>query len=56
MRAINPDVEVIEHDLWLDASNVMDVIAPYDFIIEGVDNFPTKFLVNDACVLAGKPV
>jgi len=55
MRAINPDVEVIEHDLWLDASNVMDVIAPYDFIIEGVDNFPTKFLVNDACVLAGKP-
>ena len=55
MRAINPDVEMIEHDLWLDASNVMDVIAPYDFIIEGVDNFPTKFLVNDACVLAGKP-
>ena len=48
MRAINPDVEVIEHDLWLDASNVMDVIAPYDFIIEGVDNFPTKFFVNDA--------
>lgn len=55
IRAINPDVEVVEHDLWLDASNAMDVIAPYDFVIEGVDNFPTKFLVNDACVLAGKP-
>ena len=55
MRAINPDVEVVEHDLWLDASNAMDVITPYDFVIEGVDNFPTKFLVNDACVLAGKP-
>ena len=55
MRALNPDVEVVEHDLWLDASNAMDVIAPYDFIVEGADNFPTKFLVNDACVLAGKP-
>lgn len=55
IRALNPDVEVVEHDLWLDASNAADVIAPYDFVIEGVDNFPTKFLVNDACVLADKP-
>ena len=55
MRAINPDVEVVEHNLWLDASNAEDIIAPYDFVIEGADNFPTKFLVNDACVLPGKP-
>lgn len=55
MRAINPDIEVKEYDVRLDASNASDIIAPYDFILEGTDNFPTKFLVNDACVLAGKP-
>lgn len=55
MRAINPDVEVVEHNVRLDASNAAEIIAPYDFVIEGTDNFPTKFLVNDACVLGGKP-
>jgi molybdopterin-synthase adenylyltransferase len=55
LRAINPDVTVIEHSFYLDASNIAEVIAGYDFIIEGCDNFATKFLVNDACVLAGKP-
>ena len=55
MNAINPDVEVVQYGLWLNASNAADVIAPYDFVIEGADNFPTKFLVNDACVLAEKP-
>ncbi len=55
LRALNPDVRVIEHPLFLDASNIADVIAGYDFVIEGCDNFATKFLVNDACVLAKKP-
>ena len=55
IRAINPDVNVIEHPLYLDASNIAGVIAGYDFILEGCDNFATKFLVNDACVLAQKP-
>jgi molybdopterin-synthase adenylyltransferase len=55
LRAINPDVTVIEHTMFLDASNIADVIAGYDFIVEGCDNFATKFLVNDACVLHKKP-
>jgi adenylyltransferase/sulfurtransferase len=54
IRALNPDVKVVRHDLRLDASNVMDVIAPYDVILDGCDNFPTKYLVNDAAVLSGK--
>jgi molybdopterin/thiamine biosynthesis adenylyltransferase/rhodanese-related sulfurtransferase len=55
LRALNPDVQVNRHDLRLDASNVMDVIAPYDVILDGSDNFSTKYLVNDASVLSGKP-
>lgn len=55
LRAINPDVNVVEHPFYLDASNIAGVIADYDFVIEGCDNFATKFLVNDACVLAKKP-
>jgi molybdopterin/thiamine biosynthesis adenylyltransferase len=55
IRAVNPDVEVVEHNAFLDASNIAGVIADYDFIVEGCDNFATKFLVNDACVLLKKP-
>jgi molybdopterin/thiamine biosynthesis adenylyltransferase/rhodanese-related sulfurtransferase len=54
IRALNPDVKVVRHDLRLDASNVLDVIAPYDVIVDGCDNFSTKYLVNDAAVLTGK--
>jgi sulfur-carrier protein adenylyltransferase/sulfurtransferase len=54
IRALNPDVKVVRHDLRLEAHNVMDVIAPYDVLIDGCDNFPTKYLVNDAAVLCGK--
>jgi molybdopterin/thiamine biosynthesis adenylyltransferase/rhodanese-related sulfurtransferase len=54
IRALNPDVTVVRHDLRLDAGNVMEVIAPYDVILDGSDNFSTKYLVNDAAVLAGK--
>ncbi len=55
LRALNPDVKVVRHDLRLDSGNVMDVIAPYDVILDGSDNFSTKYLVNDAAVLANKP-
>jgi molybdopterin/thiamine biosynthesis adenylyltransferase/rhodanese-related sulfurtransferase len=54
IRALNPDVTVVRHDLRLDASNVMDVISGYDVIVDGCDNFSTKYLVNDAAVLSGK--
>ena len=54
IRALNPDVKVVRHDLRLEAANVMDVIAPYEVIVDGCDNFPTKYLVNDAAVLTGK--
>jgi molybdopterin/thiamine biosynthesis adenylyltransferase/rhodanese-related sulfurtransferase len=54
IRALNPDVKVVRHDLRLESHNVMDVIAPYDVLIDGCDNFPTKYLVNDAAVLSGK--
>jgi molybdopterin/thiamine biosynthesis adenylyltransferase len=55
IRAVNPDVEVIEHPVFLSAENALGILADYDFIVEGSDNFATKFLVNDACVLLKKP-
>lgn len=55
MRAINPDVNVIPHQTWVTADNIAGLIADYDFVIDGTDNFAAKFLINDACVLAGKP-
>jgi adenylyltransferase/sulfurtransferase len=56
IRALNPDVTVVEHNLRLDSSNVLGVIQPYDVIVDGCDNFSTKYLVNDAAVLTGKTV
>lgn len=55
LHAVNPHVNVVEHQEWLRAGNALDLIRPYDFVVEGSDNFPTKFLVNDACVMLGKP-
>ncbi|MHC4883823.1 MAG: HesA/MoeB/ThiF family protein [Planctomycetota bacterium] len=55
MRAINPDVNVIEYKQWAMASNIVDLMAGYDFVIDGTDNFAAKFLVNDAAYFAGKP-
>ena len=55
MRAINPDVEVVPIHDFVNSSNVRDLIADYDFIIDAPDNLLAKFLVNDACVLGGKP-
>jgi adenylyltransferase/sulfurtransferase len=55
LQAINPDINIIVHEHPLDSSNAMDVCASYDVIVDGTDNFPTRYLVNDACVLLGKP-
>ncbi|MCF6172936.1 MAG: HesA/MoeB/ThiF family protein [Campylobacteraceae bacterium] len=54
MLALNPDIEVIVYNEFLNASNILDIVKEYDFIIDGCDNFATKFLINDACVLANK--
>ena len=56
IEAINPDVKVITHIERLDETNVARIIADYDLIIDGTDNFPTRYLLNDAALLANKPV
>lgn len=53
---LNPDVKVININKRLTSGNILDVIKDYDIIIDGTDNFPTRFLVNDACILAKKPL
>ena len=55
VKEINPYVQVNLHELRLDSSNVMDLFAQYDLIVDGTDNFATRYLVNDACVLLNKP-
>jgi sulfur-carrier protein adenylyltransferase/sulfurtransferase len=55
LRDLNPDVKVIEHKELVSSANVMDLVERYDYIIDGTDNFPTRYCVNDACVLLGKP-
>ena len=54
IRALNPDVNVISLPMRIDVDNVMDLIKDYDLVVDGSDNFDTRYLVNDACVLAGK--
>lgn len=54
MQAINPDVCVEIYETYLSETNAMELIQPYDFVIDGTDNFATKYLVNDACVMQGK--
>lgn len=56
LREINPDVQVVPHRVRLDSSNALDIIKNYDIVLNGSDNFPTRYLVNDACVLLGKPL
>ena len=55
INEMNPDVEVVVYQDYLGAENIADIIKEYDFIIDGVDNFPSKFLINDACVMHKKP-
>jgi sulfur-carrier protein adenylyltransferase/sulfurtransferase len=56
IEALNPDVEVVEHRTRLDASNILEVLDDYDVIVDGADNFPTRYLLNDASVRLRKPV
>jgi sulfur-carrier protein adenylyltransferase/sulfurtransferase len=55
LRDINPHISVVEHGTRLTSANALDVLRDYDIVIDGTDNFPTRYLVNDACVLLGKP-
>src|SRR6476619_2416141 len=56
IKGINPDVNVVKYKTRLDASNIMEIIQGYDVIVDGVDNFPTRYLLNDATVRLGIPV
>ena len=56
ITALNPDVEVVKYPVRLDASNIMEIIEGYDVIVDGVDNFPTRYLLNDATVRLDIPV
>jgi adenylyltransferase/sulfurtransferase len=55
MRDINPFIEIVKHEVPLTSANALEIIRDYDIVADGTDNFPTRFLVNDACVLLGKP-
>jgi sulfur-carrier protein adenylyltransferase/sulfurtransferase len=55
LEALNPEVRVIAHGERLTSENALDILRPYDIVLDGTDNFPTRYLVNDACVLLGKP-
>ncbi|MDR5683747.1 MAG: molybdopterin-synthase adenylyltransferase MoeB [Armatimonadota bacterium] len=56
LEDINPDVRVIPHATVLTSDNALKILEPYDVVVNGSDNFPTRYLVNDACVLLGKPL
>jgi sulfur-carrier protein adenylyltransferase/sulfurtransferase len=55
LRDVNPHVEIVRHDERLTSENALTVLAAYDVVVDGTDNFPTRYLVNDACVLLGTP-
>ncbi len=55
MNAMNPDVQVKTYHMFVDSTNIRELIREYDFVIDGTDNFPAKFLINDACVMEKKP-
>jgi molybdopterin/thiamine biosynthesis adenylyltransferase/rhodanese-related sulfurtransferase len=55
LSALNPAIEIVSYDTRLTSDNALELFRDYDIIVDGTDNFPTRFLVNDACVLLGKP-
>lgn len=55
IRDVNPNVHVVQYDTALTSANALDIARDYDVIVDGTDNFPTRYLVNDTCVLLGKP-
>ncbi len=56
VEKLNPDVKVITYNTMINKSNIMDIIKDYDVVLDGTDNFPTRFLINDACYFLGKPL
>jgi sulfur-carrier protein adenylyltransferase/sulfurtransferase len=56
VAAIDPEVNVIRHRLWVDSSNILDILDGYDLVLDGSDNFPTRYLTNDAAALQHKPL
>lgn len=55
LKDINPNVQIIKHETRLRSENALSIISQYDLVVDGTDNFPTRYLVNDACVFLGKP-
>ena len=55
LAEVNPHTRVVRHDTRLDSGNALEILSGYDVVVDGTDNFPTRYLVNDACVLLGKP-
>jgi adenylyltransferase/sulfurtransferase len=55
LEGLNPGVDVVVHETPLTSANALDIIRDYDVVVDGADNFPTRYLVNDACVLTGRP-
>src|SRR5271170_1715903 len=55
LKALNPYLNVVKHQTMLTSANALEIIRDYDIVADGTDNFPTRYLVNDACVLTGKP-
>jgi adenylyltransferase/sulfurtransferase len=55
IHRINPNVDVVLHNATLNSANALDILAQYDIVVDGTDNFPTRYLTNDACVLLKKP-
>ena len=56
LTALNPDIDIVTHDVRLDAANIVDIISGYDVIVDGTDNFPVRYMLNDASVKLGIPV
>jgi sulfur-carrier protein adenylyltransferase/sulfurtransferase len=55
LTALNPSLNVVKHEVMLSSANALEIIKDYDIVADGTDNFPTRYLVNDACVILGKP-
>lgn len=56
LKAINPDLQVVTYNTILSSKNALEIIREYDLVVDGTDNYPTRYLINDACVLLGKPL
>lgn len=55
LNNLNPDIQIIPYSITINSHNIMELIKSYDIVVDGSDNFPTRYLVNDACILSGKP-